>query len=227
MTPLVTPHSLAVTLDTVDKALFDQCPLSGAHIEETMRWLIGRQTLTGPEAGMFAPTEADLSLPLCLFSGEKLHTRLAVRHVLTAEAARALLLLGTGLADVHDMLTHTHRWLTTRCFADSCQMGECAHSGIALLRYLAAGGEIEHTPIIERRIQLLSQRRDGRGRWTGYPFYYTMLALGEVNHPAARAEIAYALPACERAAKRLQATTTDRRRQAILQRALAALPTLI
>lgn len=216
------PQSLFGTLDGVNEALFYERPLSGAHMDEVMHWLVGRQVRAGRWAGMFAPTDADYSQGIWLFSGEKLHTRLAARNILTAEAARILVLLGAALADVQDILESTNRWLANQCFADSCTVGECAHSGIGLMRYMAVNGDLEREGGLERRVALLSRRRDGAGRWKGHPFYYTLLALTEVNLPAAVDEIRYALPVCERTLKRLSGdAVSDRRRRDILRRALS------
>jgi hypothetical protein len=38
----------------------------------------------------------------------------------------------------------------------------------------------------------LEKARDGRGRWKGFPYYYTVLALSEISLPEAKGELAYA-----------------------------------
>jgi len=219
---LLNPQSLSATLNAVNEALFYKRPLSGLQVDEVLRWLAGRQVQAGRWAGLFAPTDADLSQGVELFSGEKLHTRLAARNVLTAEAARALVLLGAALADVHDMLGRTNRWLAGQCFANSCIVGECAHSGIGLMRYVTVRDGHRRDEWLKQHIDLLSQRRDGQGRWKGFPYYYTLLTLAEMDMLSAETELRYALPACERALKRLSGdTTSDQRRQDIIQRALS------
>ncbi|MHA1212454.1 MAG: hypothetical protein ACTSSH_08340, partial [Candidatus Heimdallarchaeota archaeon] len=47
-------------------------------------------------------------------------------------------------------------------------------------------------------IELLKQHRNKRKRWDGFPFYYTLLALSEINLVEAKNELQFALPACEK-----------------------------
>jgi hypothetical protein len=101
-------------------------------------------------------------------------------------------------------------------------VGECAHSGIGLMRYVAAKDGDRAHDWLERHVKRLSARRDGTGRWKGLPFYYTLLALSEIDLPAARQELGYAVPACERVLKRRsRADSTARRRRGIVHRALS------
>jgi hypothetical protein len=50
-------------------------------------------------------------------------------------------------------------------------------------------------------VKQLKEYRDGKGRWRRFPFYYTLLALGGIDMPAATRELKYAAPAVERALK--------------------------
>lgn len=51
-------------------------------------------------------------------------------------------------------------------------------------------------------IRMLKERRDGRGRWTRFPYYYTLLALLEGGVKSALGEMRYAAPGLERMLKR-------------------------
>jgi hypothetical protein len=190
-------NSLAATLDAVNEILFSGRPLSGAE-KETARWIAGRQVEAGKQAGLFTPTEDDYQEGVRLFTGERLRTKLAARNILTVEAARALLFFDTG----EDILERTNRWLLEQCFASTCTVGECAHSTVGLIRYLAAGGLAGSEKRLKGHIAALSQHRDGQGRWRRFPFYYTLLALSETDLPAAVEEMRYAAPACERLLRR-------------------------
>ena len=64
----------------------------------------------------------------------------------------------------------------------------------------------------------LRSRRDGSGRWRTYPFYYTLLSLVEIDHPAAQAELTYAAPACERVLRRRPGSGEFEQRRAALAR---------
>jgi hypothetical protein len=44
--------------------------------------------------------------------------------------------------------------------------------------------------------------RNGNHQWRRFPFWYTVLALTEMDNAEARAELKYAVPALERAASR-------------------------
>jgi hypothetical protein len=186
-------NSLAVTLDAVNAALFNGRPPSKAEEEEAARWIASQQVKGGLQAGLFAPTEDDYQEGVRLFTGERLRTKLATRNILTAEAARALVLFGMG----EDILERTNRWLLEQCFASTCTVSECAHSTVGLMRYLAVGGLAGSEKRLDAHFAVLSQHRDGQGRWRRFPFYYTLLALSETDLPAAVEEMRYAAPACE------------------------------
>jgi hypothetical protein len=186
--------SLAATLDAVNEALFNDRSLTKAEKEEAARWIAGRQVEAGQQAGLFAPTEDDYQEGVRLFTGERLRTKLAARNILTAESARALILIGMG----GEVLERTNRWLLEQCFASACAVGECAHSTVGLMRYLATGGLADSEKRLNAHIAMLSRHRDGKGRWKRFPFYYTLLALSESDLPTAVEEMRYTAPACER-----------------------------
>ena len=218
---MVCSNSLAGTLDALNETFFYGRPLSGAQAEEVARRIAGRQVKSGAWAGSFAPAEYDHQEGVRLFTGERLRTRLAARNVLTAEAARALVLLDVAPDDVQGTRERAGRWLLEQCFSCGCVAGECAHSTVGLMRYLAAGGSGEAERRLNAHIVALFQRRDGKGRWQGFPFYYTLLALAETGLPLAVEEMRYARPACERALKRpADGDPFHERRRAVVQRVL-------
>jgi hypothetical protein len=206
-----------MTVDAVNEALFNGRPLSKAEKEGVARWIAGRQVEVGKQAGLFAPTEDDYQEGVGLFTGERLRTKLAARNILTVEAARAMVLFGMG----EDILERTNRWLLKQCFSSACTIGECAHSTVGLMRYLAAGGLADSEKRLNAHIAVLSQHRDSQGRWRRFPFYYTLLALSETDLPAAVEEIRYAAPACERFLRRSPKDDLFApRRRAVVERVL-------
>lgn len=211
-------NSLAATLDAVNEAFFNGWPWSKADEEEAARWIAGQQVRGGRQAGLFAPTEDDYQEGVRLFTGERLQTKLATRNILTAEAARALILFDRG----EGILERTNRWLLEQCFASACTVGECAHSTVGLMRYLAVGGLADSEEQLNAHLVVLSQHRDGKGRWRRFPFYYTLLALSETDLPAAVEEMRYAAPACERFLRRSPKDDVfASRRRAVVERVLA------
>jgi len=211
-------NSLAATLDAVNETLFNGRCLSKAEKEEGARWIASQQVRDGRQEGLFAPTEDDYQEGVRLFTGERLRTKLATRNVLTAEAARALVLFGAG----DDILERTNRWLLKGCFANACAVGECAHSAIGLMRYLAVSGLADSVERLNAHIAVLSQHREGKGRWRRFPFHYTLLALSETDLPAAAEEMRYAAQACERLLRRSPKDDVFAlRQQNVLERVLA------
>lgn len=220
---IIHPNSLAQTVDSLNADLFaGRTPLD-EEVESFARYALGRQWTAGPHTGAFAPTEEELQTGVRLFTGEKLKTRLAARNILTAEVARGLFLLVPATPGVREALERANRWLLGRCFADACVLGECAHSMLGWMRCLAAGALDDAEGRLEAHLQTLARHHDGRGRWKRFPFYYTLLALSEIDLPAAVAEIRYAAPACERSLRRygVEGRFTARQK-ALLEKVLAA-----
>jgi len=212
-------NSLAESLEVINEAICLSGLPSRSKVDGDVEWIAGRQVKSGKYAGMFAPTDRDYEEGIRLFTGERLRTRLATRNILTAEAGRVLALLEPGMAD---SLRLTDGWLDQQCFSKACVVGECAHSALGLMRYLAARALESGEQRLETHIAVLAQHRDGRGRWERFPFYYTLLTLAEVDLPAATEEMRYAAPACERVVSRL--STGDRfvqRRRAVVERVLS------
>jgi len=64
--------------------------------------------------------------------------------------------------------------------------------------------------------------RDGKGKWDGFPFFYTLLLLTEADDPLATQELTYAAPVCEKQlTQNWHSDPISMRRQEILSRALA------
>lgn len=203
---IVRSRSLAATLDAVNEAFFYGRRLSQLEREEAAQWIAARQGKPGSYADMFAPTAADMKRNLVLFSGERVVAGGGARHILGEEACRALILLDVAHAEVRDALAQASRGMMGRLVKARDELGMycCGRCSVALWRHLAVGGLAEADP--ERRlrggIKVLKSHRDGDGRWRRFPFYYTLLALSEIDLPTATAEMRYAAPSCERYLRR-------------------------
>jgi hypothetical protein len=55
--------------------------------------------------------------------------------------------------------------------------------------------------------------RDGEHQWRRFPFWYTVLALSEMDCAEARLELKYAAPALEQAASRAVPSSVHARRR--------------
>jgi len=224
---LVKRTSLAATLDAVNEAVFFDALPGKAERREAARWIAGRQGLPGSYAGMFAPTAKDFAQGIRLFSGERIATRAGVGHILGEEACRALHVLDVNDAAVAGALDRAGAGILARLnegHAENHGRGTycCGKCSVSLWRHLAAGGLNRAERRLAHGLATLKTHRDGKGRWRVFPFHYTLLALTEIDLPAARREMRYAAPPCERLLKRrASGDQFDRRRRAVAERALA------
>ena len=111
---LLDARSLADTIDAVSDALFfgRRIPRNEAH--RVVVWLASRQGLPGSYAGMFAPMPRDYARGIKLFTGERISTGAATGHILGEEACRAMLLLGTDVAEATAALVRATRSMDGR-----------------------------------------------------------------------------------------------------------------
>lgn len=199
-------------LDALNEAFFygqilNQC-IREEWSERLAVWLLQACSVSIPR---FSPGPA-------LFSGETLHTQFAAHHILLVETAYALLRLAHPSKARQFAMEVFERELEGVCFTSTCLQGECAHATIAWLRYLlAAGRDPEH------HFALLASRRDGKGRWNGFPTYYTLYMLAETTHPSALAERRYAAALIHSPQKSRLSETVYRRRCDILEKAFSDL----
>jgi hypothetical protein len=98
---------------------------------------------------------------------------------------------------------------------------EVPESRIALWRHLSAAPFAGRESVLTKGVALLRAARDGNGRWNGWPFYYTLLALLEMPGGIAREELVYAVPSCRRTIARLRRGQQAKRRHDLLMRVLA------
>ena len=226
-------ESLAATVDRVNDRLFRGGGIEGDEAGRVIDALLARRVLDGSRAGLFEPSDKDASKPVRLFTGERVHTKLALRHVLSLEAGRILHLLDGDREDVQAAVDGllTVSWRT--CYGkDHCIIGECAYSSIAFLRLLASLERPEHTDWIEEHIDLIRHHRDRTGRWDRFPFHYTALSLVEANTLSAHRELDYADQALRRSGRRGRGDRqAEGRRRGLLdvvrERSEAAMPVLL
>ena len=70
-------------------------------------------------------------------------------------------------------------------------------------------------------MKFLNKQRDGKGRWKGMPFYYTLLALSEIKSPLAKRELEYAAPGLEKLLKRFKDKDKyEKRRRKLVEKIL-------
>lgn len=227
---MIDEHSLSATIDAVNQALFDQRKLSAAERKRTARWLAARQGLPGAYGDTFAGFEGEFEKGIVLFTGERIASASA-RHILGEETCRVLRLLAVPEAPVQAALSRASRGVLgflERAAQDPRYSNAgwfcCGKCSVGLWRNLLSGGLDRREERLQAGVRGLHARRDGHGEWRRFPFWYTVLALAELDLPSARQELKYAAPLLERAATRKPgASPYAQRRQQLASAALARL----
>jgi len=222
---LLDESSLARTVDGVNAALFYGADQSRAEQGDAANWIASRQGLPGSYADMFAMTDSDRAEGVRLFTGDALGSGVGARHILGEEACRALLLLNVRQAPVRRALKRATAGMTERLLRYSLETGMycCGRCTPSVWRHITAGGLRDAQPerLVERGMQALRAARLGTGRWRLFPFWYALLALSEMDLPAAMEEMRYAAPTLERALGRARQDEYGRRRRLLAERVLA------
>ncbi|KPL14685.1 hypothetical protein AMJ74_02900 [candidate division WOR_3 bacterium SM1_77] len=219
-------NSLAVTLDALNEVFFMEHSLSKAERTTVARWLASRQGAKGAYRGMIAPTPLDLKRGIRLFTGERVVSGAAVGHILGEEASRALILLDGSMLENREALKRSNKGILRAL--KSCETPTrvrgfycCGTCTAALWRHLAVGGLTKSKRRLAAGLRVLKKYRDGTGKWHRFPFYYTLLALSEIDTRLTAGEIRYVAPLCERLLKRYKAKNRiARRRHMLLERIL-------
>ena len=180
--------------------------------------------------GTFAGFPSERSKGMVLFTGERI-TSASARHILGEEASRALRRLRVRDPNVTRALDGADSGLM-RCLeraAEDPRNGNpglfcCGKCSVGLWRNLLAGGLDRREERLRRGASHLRSMRDGAHQWRRFPFWYTVLALSEMDSAEARTELKYAAPALERAASRaVPSAVYARRRHELAVRTLNGL----
>ena len=216
---ILNTQSLAATVDAVNEMFFMGRPLPRPQMRQAAKWIAERQGKPGSYANMFAPTSRDRKDGVRLFTGEKVATRAGVAHIIGEEACRSLILLKGDTKLVSEALEAATVGMTTQLRKEKrTGMYCCGKCSVALWRHVSAGGlaATKRERLLAAGLRKLKARRDGKGRWKVFPFYYTLLALSEIDLPAAVKEMQYAAPPLEGLLKRPATKDKYNRRRRIL-----------
>lgn len=143
--------------------------------------------------------EEDIRKGVRLFTGERVHTQLGINTILSLEIARQFHLLDGFSLETGEILSEIDQRLLSVCFVkDNCTLGECALGMLAFWRYLLVSGWPDREQRIQKFLDNLRKNRDGSGRWTQFPFYFSLVVLLETDLKQADDELFYALQACQR-----------------------------
>jgi hypothetical protein len=227
---LINRASLSQTVDAINAAQFYSRTLTTAERGQAARWIAERQGLPGSYADTFAGFPAERSKGIVLFTGERIASASA-RHILGEEASRALRQLRVANSAATRALERADAGLM-RCLEraaedprhDNPGLFCCGKCSIGLWRNLLAGGLDRREERLRRGASHLRSMRDDEHQWRKFPFWYTVLALSEIDTAEARAELKFAAPALERAARRaVPSAIYARRRHELATRTLNSL----
>jgi hypothetical protein len=192
-------------LDSLEEAilLLEQAHRSGDNIdlEQVVDFIIGQQIRYGQDAGIFVESRNVSRSKVRVYTGEKIQTYLAAKNILTIESTRALVLTRSSSESASSSIALAASWLENQCFSNFCTTGECKHSSVAFMRYLNALGTTDR---LEHMVSKLSKFRDGKGGWKGFPYFFTLLALSEIESPIVDDELHYAFSFTDQRFRRIQ-----------------------
>ncbi|MGY5859443.1 MAG: hypothetical protein RTU63_08735 [Candidatus Thorarchaeota archaeon] len=203
-------------LDSLEEAilLVERSHLScdDLDFEPVADFIVGQQIRYGIDTGSFVESKNVSRSKARVYTGEKLQTQLAAKNILTVESARALVLSGSKSETTQSSIALVETWLEKQCFSDFCETGECRHSSIGFIRYLNALGKTQR---LEHMVTKLSKFRDSKGGWKGFPYFFTLLALSEIDSPLVDDELQYALSFADQRFKRSRSDEpfTSRRKE--------------
>ena len=222
--PIVDPNDLAATLEALNDALFFGRAVPKSERAQIAKWIASRQGLPGSYRGMPAPTEGNFREPVRVFTGETVGSRAGTAHILGEEACRALILLGTSQVGVQDALERSTEWLRAwLAEGQEARTGRycCCRCSVALWRHVAVSELPGAEACLAAGVSTLADRREATGRWQGFPFWYTVFALNQMELAGAEAEIRHAVPALERFLRgRAGAGKVHQRRTALAEKVL-------
>jgi hypothetical protein len=227
---LIHRTSLSKTVDAVNAVHFTNRAVDAAERRQTALWIAARQGLPGAYGGTFAGFPAERAQGIALFTGERIASASA-RHILGEEASRALRQLRIRDPRVTRAIEAADAGLH-HCLARAAEDPRhtnpglfcCGKCSVGLWRNLLAGGLDRQEERLRRGAAHLRSMRDGTHQWRRFPFWYTVLALHEMDSAEGTAELRYAEPELTRVANRpLPSAPNARRRHELAVRALRRL----
>ena len=200
--------SLFNTIDNVSEALFFDLDIDKDEQFEVAEFIVNQQGKPYTYANTFAPTAYDLNEDLILFTGEKIKSGAGKCHMIGEEASRVLRQMDLHNEKVELALKKADRGLKEQIdkyykeqkyeYGMYC----CRTCSCALWNNLASGGLDEDTDLLKAGINYLKKHRDNKGRWEGFPFYYTLFVLNSIELGLVSEELKYASGSIEKRLKR-------------------------
>lgn len=202
---ILVPDSLAETLWRLEEVRRGFRSKTDAEVTEALNWVLSRRGLKGAYRGLFAPTEKDLR-GVKLPTGESIFSA-ALRHILGEEALRTVIVWNLEQSSMVERVKESFVYLLERVGDPPAKASGfyCCHKCTpALLRTLAVVKPDGWEATIEKGVGNIRKKRTPDGKWRGFPFYYTLLTLSEIDLPSAKAELRHACTIAKKLLNRYQ-----------------------
>jgi hypothetical protein len=224
---LIHTNSLSDTVNAVNEAFFYGRSVAAETRRDVAAWIASRQGRPGAYGRMFAGLPAERTSGIRLFTGEHV-TNASARHILGEESCRALLLLRSRDSATSAALDRATEWIAERirlaaAYSPRNNAGVfcCGKCTVGVWRNILAGGLDRPDDRLRLGLTRLRHERTTTGEWRAFPFWYTVLALTDIDTGEARAELKHAARRIESEAKRRPGPTPYAvRRNTLAHRAL-------
>lgn len=191
-------------MDNVSEALLFGLDIEEDEKSQTVDFIIGQQGRFNAYAELFAPTDFDLKHDLILFTGEKIKSRVGKCHVIGEEASRTLHKLNLKSEKINKALEKADQsmlvMVNTLLKEPRYEYGMycCKSCTCAFWINLASGGLGNDTDMLKAGMKYLGRFRDGKGKWKGFPYYYTLHVLNDMESTIAMNEMKYTAGSIEK-----------------------------
>ena len=220
--------SLFRTIDNVLEAILFGLDIDKGEKEQIADFIAGQQGKPNSYANTFAPTDIDLKQDLILLTGDKIKSRVGKCHIIGEEASRVLRKLDVQNEKVSAALQKADRGLQdqiTKYLKESrYEFGTycCKSCSCGVWINLSSGGLNLGEGFLEAGMNFLKKSRDDSGRWKGFPWYYTLYVLNEIETDIAMDEMKYAARSIEKrlGKRKAEKTKYDLRQNYICERIL-------
>lgn len=221
---IINKNSLAKTIDHLNEIFFYDKIINPKEKITIAKWVAGFQGKLNSYRGMFAPSEKDLK-GIRTFTGERIISNAAIRHILSQESCRALILLDVKNSRVQKALNKATKsfyiamkhWIALNKPQGMYCCGLCT---VSYWRHLAVGGLNKQEEMLTKGLKILKSNRNGSGKWNRFPYWFILLTLDEIDLLQAKDEIKYALSGCENVLKRQSKDKYSRRKKELAKRIL-------
>jgi len=190
--------SLVKTIDNINNSMFFKVPIPKNEKESVAAWIVTRLGQKGSYGGLFAPTVSDVRDPIRIFTGEVITSNASRSHIMGEEAMRVLKKLQIKSPEATLALEKSKDIMETILRREKSGMFCCGNCSVAYWRSLNSGCLDYSEERLSNGLKILKSLRDGKGRWRRFPFYYTLLALSEIDLPGVKEEFQYASQSMER-----------------------------